>query len=258
MLPALGAGHAPWWWLSGVLVTAAFVPIALFGPKTAVGQFGVITPVLVLVSVLTTWSEALIFIKSPLVQEHAVSNVIYDTIGHLIAAVVLAVLWKILRLTQPSAAPILRPPLMKAVGLIVLCAFVYVACYLLFGSITYQFFTKKYYPGGAAIAESMGIWFWLMELGRGLLITLAIVPVIYTLRLSRWDTAICVGLLLWIAGGLALLIVPNPVFGGAQRLIHTIEILTENIPPGVIAGLLLRRRDPVAMWAGSAPHPSRT
>ena len=172
MLPALGAGHAPWWWLSGVLVTAAFVPVVLFGPKTALGQFCVIFPVLFLVSVLTTWSEAVIFIKSPLIQEHAVANLIYDTIGHLIAAVVLAVLWKILKLTQPSAATILRPPLMKAVGLIALCAFVYVACYLVFGSITYQFFTKKYYPGGAAIAESMGIWFWLIEIGRGLLITL--------------------------------------------------------------------------------------
>ena len=232
MLPALGAGHAPWWWLSGVLVTAAFVPVALFGPKTALGQFGVIAPVLVLVSVLTTWSEALIFIKSPLIQEHAVANLIYDTIGHLIAAVVLAVLWKILRLTQPSATTILRPPLMKAVGLIALCALVYVACYLVFGSITYQFFTKKYYPGGAAVAESLGIWFWLIQIGRGLLITLAIVPAIYTLRLPRWQTAICVGLLLWIAGGLALLIVPNVLMGGAQRFIHTIEILTRELSAG--------------------------
>jgi hypothetical protein len=258
MLPALGAGHAPWWWLSGVLVTAAFVPVALFGPKTALGQFGVIAPVLVLVSVLTTWSEALIFIKSPLIQEHAVANLIYDTIGHLIAAVVLAVLWKILKLTQPSATTILRPPLMKAVGLIALCALVYVACYLVFGSITYQFFTKKYYPGGAAIAESLGIWFWLIQIGRGLLIILAIVPAIYTLRLPRWDTAICVGLLLWIAGGLALLIVPNVLLGGAQRFIHTIEILTENFPPGVVAGLLLRRKARVETRAGSAPHPFRT
>ena len=134
----------------------------------------------------------------------------------------------------------------------------YVACYLVFGSITYQFFTKKYYPGGAAIAEAMGIWFWLIELGRGLLITLAIVPAIYTLRLSRWDTAICVGLLLWIAGGLALLIVPNVLLGGGQRFIHTMEILTENFPPGVVAALLLRPKAPAEAWIGSSPHPSRT
>ena len=64
MSPAMGAGHPFWWWTSGVVVTAAFVPVALFGPKTALGQFGVIFPVLLLVSVLTMWSEALLFIKS--------------------------------------------------------------------------------------------------------------------------------------------------------------------------------------------------
>jgi len=242
MLPALGAGHAPWWWASGVLVSAAFVPVALFGPRTALGQFGVIAPVLVLVSVLTTWSEAVLFIKSPLIQDHAVANLIYDTIGHLIAAIGLVVLWKVLKLSHQSNVIPLHHPWMKAVSLIALCGLFYVVCYLVFGTITYQFFTKKYYPGGDEIAKALGIWFWLIELGRGLLITLAVVPLIYTLRLSRWNTAICAGLLLWIAGGLALLIVPNPLMGGAQRFIHTIEILTENFPPGVAAGLLLRSK----------------
>jgi hypothetical protein len=240
MSPAMGAGHPFWWWLSGVLVTAAFVPVALFGPKTALGQFGVIFPVFFLVSVLTIWSEALLFIKSPLIQEHWVSNVTFDTIGHLIAAIALVVLWKLLRLTHQSAIPILRPPLIKAVGLIALCAFVYVACYLVFGGITYQFFTKKYYPGGQSAAEALGLWFWVIQIARGLLITLAVVPAIYTLRLPRWQTAICAGLLLWIAGGLAPLIVPNALMGGTQRFIHVIEILTQNFTLGVAAGMLLR------------------
>jgi len=240
MMPALGAGHPFWWWLSGVLISAAFVPVALFGPKTALGQFGVVFPVLFLVSVLTTWSEAVIFIKSPLIQEHALANLIYDTIGHLIAAIGLVVLWKILKLTRDSTIIPLHHPWIKAAGLIVFCAFVYVACYLVFGTITYQYFTKKYYPGGAALAEALGIWFWLIELGRGLLITLAVVPAIYTLRMTRWQTALWAGLVLWIAGGLALLVVPNVLLGGAQRFIHTIEILTENFPPGVVAALLLR------------------
>src|SRR5260370_7655628 len=38
---------------SGVLISAAFLPIALFGPRTALGQFAVILPVLLLVSVIT-------------------------------------------------------------------------------------------------------------------------------------------------------------------------------------------------------------
>ena len=258
MLPALGAGHAPWWWLSGVLVSAAFLPAALYGPRTALGQFCVIFPVLFLVSVITIWSEALIFLRSPIIRQHAMSNIIYDTIGHLIAAIVLVVLWKLLKLTRESGTPTLRPPLMKAIGLIVVCAFVYVACYLVFGGITYQLFTKKYYPDVASIVGPLGFWFWVIQFSRGLLITLAVVPAIYTLRLPRWQAAICVGLLLWIAGGLAPLIVPNVLISAPERFIHVIEILTQNFTLGVVAGLLLRPKREAPLLAASPARPSWT
>jgi hypothetical protein len=43
-LATLGAGNFAWWWLSGAVMAAAFVPVALFGPRSALGQFGVIVP----------------------------------------------------------------------------------------------------------------------------------------------------------------------------------------------------------------------
>ena len=76
--------------------------------------------------------------------------------------------------------------------------------------------------------------------------TLAIVPAIYTLRLGRWQTAICAGLLLWVAGGLSLLLVPNELMTGTQRFIHIIEIFTQAFTLGVTAGLLLRPKRLVA------------
>ena len=60
---ALGAGHFVWWWLSGLVLAASFAPIALHGPRGFLGQLGVIAPVLFVVTVLCTWSEALIFLK---------------------------------------------------------------------------------------------------------------------------------------------------------------------------------------------------
>jgi hypothetical protein len=69
---------------------------------------------------------------------------------------------------------------------------------------------------------------------------LAVLPVIYTLRMSRVQTAIAVGALLWISGGLALLIPPNGLMVPAQRMIHIVEILTQNAPLGIIVVLLLR------------------
>ena len=40
----LGAGHVGWWWLSGVLLAIAFVPVARFGPRGVLGQLAVIAP----------------------------------------------------------------------------------------------------------------------------------------------------------------------------------------------------------------------
>src|SRR5206468_10039828 len=98
LLPAAQSGHAFWWFLSGVVLAAAFVPVALFGPATVPGLFGVIAPVLFVVTVLTTWSEAVLFIKSPAIQEHAVANLLGATFMYGVVAVFLSVLARLLKL----------------------------------------------------------------------------------------------------------------------------------------------------------------
>ena len=86
----------------------------------------------------------------------------------------------------------------------------------------------------------MGAWFFVYQIARGLLMTLAVLPVIYTLRLTRWQAAVTVGLLVWVVGGLAPLLTPNTMMSAAQRFIHVIEIFTQNFSLGVTATLLLR------------------
>ena len=114
--------------------------------------------------------------------------------------------------------------------------------YLIFGGLTYQFFTRQYYPHAQEAAMQLGIWFWVIELARGMLMTVAVVPVIYTSHLPRWRVALAVGLLLWVVGGASPLVVPNSVMVTAQRYIHIVEILTQNFPLGITAVLLLRPR----------------
>ena len=75
---------------------------------------------------------------------------------------------------------------------------------------------------------------------------LSVVPVIYTLRLPRWKAAVAVGLLVWIVGGGAPLLVPNGTMVAAQRYAHIIEILTQNFSLGVTATLLLRKKTAAA------------
>ena len=239
----LGTGHFAWWWLSGAVMAAAFVPVALFGPRSVLGQFGVIVPVMAIVTVFCTWSEGVMFI--PQARARAVRDLIGALILYLIMAVVLAILaWALRMPKSPASTPnsVDRRSLAGVFAMVLVCGVVYEIFYLVTGGITYQFFTKKYYPDAVQIAGSFGLWLWVIQFGRGVLMTLAVIPAIYTLRMPRWQSATSIGILIWVAGGLALLLVPNPLMGPTQRLIHTVEILTQNAPLGIIAVLLLRPR----------------
>jgi hypothetical protein len=136
----------------------------------------------------------------------------------------------------------------------VLSGLVYVVCYLIFGWITYANFTHQYYPWAHDYAQSLGLRLWLAELARGIAMTLAVLPVIYTLRMRRWQAALAVGALLWVVGGVAPLLVPNPFMVPAQRCIHIVEILTQNASLGIAAVLLLRpsRRSVIASEMATA------
>jgi len=254
-IPALGAGHFVWWWLSGVLFAGSFVPIALFGPRTALAQFAVIAPVLLITTVLCLWSEGLIFISG--FSQQAVGILRGSIVMYLILAAVLAFLAPLLKLSKPVD---LTPPRRFFAGgtvMVFLSGFAYVLYYLVFGAITYQFFTRIYYPEAEQAVARLGLWFWGIQLARGLLMTLAVVPVMLVLRMKRWQAAIVVGLLLWITGGVGPLVVPNPTMGGTQRFIHTVEIFTQNFSLGVTAVLLFRPRAPaIAERAASEPLPA--
>ncbi len=245
MIAALGAGHLVWWWLSGILFTLSFVPVALFGPTKAAGQFAVIISVLLFITTLCTWSEALIFV--PGYSQHAGRDLFGSIVMYLIFAVVLAVLAVALKLSRPGEASVPHRNSVSAVLLIVLSGLAYLVYYLIFGAITYQFFTKGYYPEATQVVARLGLWFWGIQLARGVLMTLAVVPIIYTLRMKRWHAAVAVGSIIWICGGAGPLLVPNDMMGTTQRLIHIVEIFTQNFSLGVTAVLLLRPKSvPVA------------
>ena len=201
-------------------------------------QFGVILPCLLVVGSWCTMSELWVFF--PALRGTVKQGIVGGFVMYTLAAVVLASLAKLLKLTEETDTLAEHRKAGAAAAMVLLSGFAYVVYYLIFGSITYNMFTRQYYPGGADLARSMGLEFWLIELARGVLMTLAVVPAIYTLRMRRWPAAIAVGVLVWVVGGLAPLIVPNELLGPTQRFIHTIEILTQNASLGVTAVLLLR------------------
>lgn len=251
-IAALGAGHFAWWWLSGILFAASFVPVALFGPRTALGQFAVIAPVLLIVTVLCLWSEALIFVPDPRYRQQAGSILFGSIIMYMVLAAVLAILGRLLKLSKSLGLKVPHRSLPGAGIMVLLSALAYTLYYLIFGAITYQFFTRGYYPEAEQAVGRLGFWFWIIQIARGLLMTLAVLPAIHTLRMKRWHVAIVVGLLIWITGGLGPLVVPNALMGATQRFIHTVEIFTQNFSLGVTAVLLLRPRSASAVAAQPA------
>jgi hypothetical protein len=239
---ALGTGGFGWCWLAGIVLSASFVPVALFGPRRALSQFGVVAPLLLIVTVLCLWSEGLIFVQAPEIQQHAVRDLVGASVIYLIVASVLAVLAVLLKLPRVDGPKVELRSADKVALLVVVCGIAYVLYYLVFGGITYRFFTKGYYPDAPQLVARLGVWFWVIQIGRGVLMTLAALPVICTLRMSRVQAAIAVGLIIWVAGGAAPLLLPNPLMGPTQRFIHTIEILTQNASLGITAVLLLRAK----------------
>jgi len=237
---ALGSGGFGWCWLAGIVLSASFVPVALFGPRRALSQFTVVAPVLLIVTVLCLWSEGLIFMPVPQIQQHAVRNLVGAAVIYAVAAIVLAALAAILKLPRAEGPKVELRSAGKTALLVVVCGVAYALYYLVFGAITYQFFTKGYYPDAPQLVALLVLWFWVIQIGRGTLMTLAVLPVIRTLRMCRVQAAFAVGLLVWVAGGAAPLLLPNPLMGPTQRFIHTIEILTQNAALGITAVLLVR------------------
>lgn len=243
-ISAMGAGHFGWWYLSGVLTVAALVPVVRYGPRGMVAQGGAMFLMLVLIGLVCTLSEGVVFFPEKKAQ--MLAGLAGGSALYLVAAVVLAVLARLLKLHHDEEGTIAHRSVGVTIPMVLLTAFSYLVYYEVFGAITYQFFTKGFYPHAAEQVAAMGAGFFGYQFARGLVMTLAILPVIYTLRLPRLQAALVVGLLVWVIGGAAPLLVPNEMMGATQRYIHIGEIFTQNFLLGVTATFFLRRRKAVA------------
>jgi hypothetical protein len=242
---AMGAGHFGWWYLSGVLTTAALIPVVRYGPRRMVQRGTTIFVMLVLIGLVCTLSEGVVFF--PEKKAEMMAGLAGGAVLYLIAAVVLTLLAKVLKLEETHERAIAHRSAGMAIPMILLAAFSYLVYYEVFGALTFQFFTKGFYPHAVEQVAAMGAWFFAYQIARGLVMTLAVVPVIYALRMPRWRAALVVGLLVWVIGGAGPLLVPNEMMGAAQRYIHIGEIFTQNFLLGVTATLLLRPKKAAAV-----------
>jgi len=247
LLPGAGAGNAGWWYLSGVLIAASLLPVVMYGPKTMAGQFSVISVAIIVVGLVCILSEGMLFYPEQRAQ--MAKSMGTGIVMYLAATAVMVILARMLKLGRESAVEVEPRAATTVAPMVLLSAIAYVGYYMVFGAITFQLFTKKYYPHAAEQFAALGNWFWVYQLGRGLLMVLAVLPIIYTLRLTRRKAALLVGILVWVVGGLAPLVVPNTTMVTAQRYEHIVEIFTQNFSLGVTAVCLLRRKTAAAVTA---------
>jgi hypothetical protein len=237
-IAGLGAGHAAWWWLAGIALAASFVPVAIYGPRGRLAQFGVIAPALFTISVFCLWTETLVFM--PQLRAQSVSIFVGTTVMYMMVAAAVALLAPALGLARPSNHDAPHRPALGAAAMVVVCGLAYAMYYLIFGAITYEYFTRGFYPDAPRQVAELGVWFWPLQIGRGILMTLGILPIVYTLRMPRGHAALAVGAIVWVAGGLAPLLAPSDLMTTAQRIFHIVEIFTQNVSLGVTVVLLMR------------------
>ncbi len=244
-----GRAGIAWWWLDGVVLAAAFVPVVRWSGAKGWKLFGIVWPTLVLTGAFLTWTEGLIFISAS--RQQQITNLLGAVVLYTLLGLVVAFLANVFRLPQSLGEPRPGPfSVRRIVSGVVAGGFVYLVLYFIFGAIFYQTLTRPYYENpalplreGTKVVARLGLWFPLIQVGRGALMSLSLVPLALNFRRSRGMLAVTLGSVLWIVGGLAPLLLPNPIMPPRLRVYHIFEIFFQNAGLGLALGYLLRPRD---------------
>jgi hypothetical protein len=183
-IAAAGAGHPAWQYASGVVTAAAFLPYLLRGPMGIWRRLVAVWCAFMAVTVICLWSEAVIFIHQS--RQERITGLIGAAVLYSLFAVAIAVVSSLLKLhgvaeqrqEQKSSGFVLR---------VLGSGVAYAVYYYVFGAVAFFLFTKPYYSGSGPLAgaqetgRSLGLWLPLIQIGRGVLMTLGVAPIIFSL-----------------------------------------------------------------------------
>jgi hypothetical protein len=228
-----------------MVLTAGLFPIVHFGPANFLRRLAAVWMVLVLVSGFSTWLEGRVYL--PLADWNQAHALMAGLLLYTIVAVVIAGLADLFELVAADGE---LPATRDADGIVLVMlagGIVYLVCHWVFGALFFRYSTHSFYSSvlelrvGMEGAISLGTRLHIIEFGRGALMALAVVPAIAIMRVDRMKAAILAGSVLWIAGGLALQIAPNPIIPQHLRWLYTWQILLQNFPVGFITAWIMRK-----------------
>jgi len=117
----------------------------------------------------------------------------------------------------------------------IVCMIIYVIIYFIAGALVYPYI-KDFYAEMARMPALQHIF--IMQLLRGSVYVLVVIPIIRIVKINKLATALMIGLLLSVLGGVAPLLFPNPYMPSPIRFVHGIEIGISNFVFGFIIGSL--------------------
>jgi hypothetical protein len=181
-LAGAGSGSTGLWYVSGIFLVAAFVPFLVKGPVEHWKRFASAWCALAAITVLCTWSEAVIFV--PAFRQQNKTVLLGGMFMYTVLAGVMTLCSGLLKL-RPSGPqePVAHRGLGGIVAGVLGAGLSYAVYYYIFGSITFQFFTRSYYSGATPLANAIQVVhcasrvrFPLIQFARGTIMTLGALP----------------------------------------------------------------------------------
>jgi hypothetical protein len=124
------------------------------------------------------------------------------------------------------------------IGRVAVCAVSYTVLYMVAGILILPY-VRSFYETQEMIAVE---WLLPLQLVRGSFYVLFALPLIRSMRGSRWQVALATAVLFPVLGGAPSLLVPNPLMPDFIRPYHIIEITWSNFAYGLLVGWLFWNR----------------
>ncbi len=247
--------NAGWQVLAGFLVALVLAPVVLRASWRDPFLFGLLAGIILYVGYLSNFIEAAILV--PATRPELPLGIVEGLLASLATAALLVAV--IERGAFGEGPQVARPHLTRRGWALRLaaCVAIYLAAYFTVGGIMYRAFLAPFYNDpslGLAAPDAAGLLLLPLQFIRGLLFTLALLPLALGLRVKRPALALILAAILCVIGGLAPLLIPNPHIPARLRLYHGIEILLQNGSLGIAIALLLGPpRVPARRGMGTPP-----
>jgi hypothetical protein len=243
-LPAAPGTMLLWGVLSNIIWSAVIAWLTLGSRRRGAPLALTLIVVTLLANQVSSLMEAVFFhVLSVSVVLGILPNVVLPQIVAAFAIVWATGTWS--APAQPGPGDAVRWGGLVARGALV--AAIYVVCYFAAGILVFPYVRDFYMaralpPGGLVAAVQFFV--------RGPMFAVAIAMLVWQMPTPRAQHAVAGALLMCVIGGLAPLLVPNPLLPDAIRYAHMVEVVCSNLVFGGVAGWLLSPR------RGTLPSPS--